>query len=345
MEEGQGYGEPGRAPPEAQPAPTYALAPAQSAPPAAPSHGRANAALVAAVIALVIALIGVVMFPGPIGDEGSEGPQGTAGQDGDDGQDGDTGLQGPVGSQGPAGTDGVDGIDGTNGTDGTDGLDGIACWDLNGNGTGDLPAEDINSDLVVDVNDCTGQDGTDGLDGIDGLNGINCWDLNQNGIPDLATEDINGDMVVDVLDCAGSTGPPGPGTIMAWSSLDLLWQITGVCDAYVGLSVTLTVPADGFIVVSSTIVSVLDHTSGIRDIVYFRISQLVGDCVDDQWLRLEVITDNQPSDFYWPTTYTDLVEPVTAGTYTFFLNAAMSSGASASDSIWRASMIAVFYPS
>jgi hypothetical protein len=294
------------------------------------------------VIALVIALIGVVMFPGPAGDEGPEGPEGAQGDDGDDGNDGQDGDPGPQGLQG---------LPGSNGANGSDG---IACWDLNGNGTGDLPAEDINGDLVVDVNDCTGQDGIDGVDGIDGIdgtngidgaNGFSCWDLNQNGIPDLATEDLNGDLVVDVNDCTGPAGPPGPGAVMSWASLDALWQITAVCDAYVGLSVTITVPANGFVVVSSTVVSVLDHTTGVRDIAYFRISQMMGDCTDDRWLRLEVVTDNQPTDFYWPTTYTDLVEPVTAGTYTFYLNAVMAVGASASDSIWRASMIAVFYPS
>ena len=33
----------------------------------------------------------------------------------------------------------------------TAGADGISCWDLNENGIGDLPDEDINDDGVVDV--------------------------------------------------------------------------------------------------------------------------------------------------------------------------------------------------
>jgi hypothetical protein len=54
-------------------------------------------------------------------------------------------------------------------------LDGIACWDLNGNGVGDLPAEDINVDLVVDVNDCTGAQGPQGLQGPPGPPAAVLW--------------------------------------------------------------------------------------------------------------------------------------------------------------------------
>ncbi len=52
------------------------------------------------------------------------------------------------------GCSGDDGDDGNPGPAGTDGSDGINCWDLNGNGIGDLPDEDLNGDGVVDVLDC-----------------------------------------------------------------------------------------------------------------------------------------------------------------------------------------------
>lgn len=330
--------EPGSGPPEAQPAPTYAPEPAPSAPPVAPGHGRANAALVAAVIALVIALIGVVMFPGPDGPEGPEGAQGTAGQDGGDGQDGDDGSQGLPGQQGLPGSNGADGSNGT------------ACWDLNGNGTGDLPAEDINGDLVVDVNDCTGQDGADGVDGIDGIdgidgvNGINCWDLNQNGIPDLASEDINGDLVVDVNDCAGPMGPPGPGGVMAWAASDVIVPY-GACTQIDGLEVTITVPANGFVAIHTSLVLIIDHTSPTRDIVLFKISSTPLDCIEDMWSGVEVVVDQQPTSWYWPTTATDRVELVTAGTYTFYVSIWMTAGMSLGDAFWTGNTVAVFYPS
>ena len=128
--------------------------------------------LVIAVIALALALIGMIAFPGPVGDDGAQGEIGPQGLTGDDGDDGNDGAQGPTGPQGLSGVNGTDGVDGVNGTDGVDGVNGIACWDLNGNGTGDIPAEDINGDLVVDVLDCTGPQGLQGDPGPQGPSGV-----------------------------------------------------------------------------------------------------------------------------------------------------------------------------
>ena len=58
------------------------------------------------------------------------------------------------------------------GATGPQGPAGLACWDLNGNGTGDVPAEDINGDTVVNVSDCTGLQGPQGIQGIQGPQGI-----------------------------------------------------------------------------------------------------------------------------------------------------------------------------
>lgn len=213
MEEGQGYGEPSSAPP-----------PAAAPPPVAPSHGRANAALVAAVIALVIALIGVVMFPGPAGEEGPLGPagvQGDDGDDGDDGQDGATGSQGPQGLPGAAGADGADGSNGT------------ACWDLNENGQKDVATEDINGDTVVDVLDCTGAQGLVGPQGPPGTPATVLWAVVEldgtlargSGVVSTNHEGP-GDYTVrfnqDVRSCAwfatlgysGAAGVPPPGSIV-----------------------------------------------------------------------------------------------------------------------------------
>lgn len=59
-----------------------------------------------------------------------------------------------LGLAGCEGDDGSDGAPGVAGTDGADGADGISCWDLNQNGVGDLPDEDLNGDGVVDTLDC-----------------------------------------------------------------------------------------------------------------------------------------------------------------------------------------------
>ena len=57
------------------------------------------------------------------------------------------------------GCDGDDGAAGTIGAAGLDGGAGISCWDLNQNGIGDLPDEDVNGDGVVDVLDCNATSG------------------------------------------------------------------------------------------------------------------------------------------------------------------------------------------
>lgn len=72
------------------------------------------------------------------------------------------------GEDGAPGKNGIDGKDGTNGTngvdgaDGADGADGINCWDLNGDGIGNMTGEyteDVNGDQVVDALDCQGAGG------------------------------------------------------------------------------------------------------------------------------------------------------------------------------------------
>ena len=118
-----------------------------------------------------LALTGIVSGGGDDDDDGGgiieliceaqiEGPPGADGQDGAPGADGQ---------------DGAPGADGQDGAPGMDGADGINCWDLNGNGEGDITEdetnEDLNGDEVVDVLDCQGPIGLQGLQGPIGLPG------------------------------------------------------------------------------------------------------------------------------------------------------------------------------
>lgn len=81
------------------------------------------------------------------------------------GSDGEQGIQGKQGEPGPQG----DSIKGDPGDPGDPGADGISCWDLNGNGVGDITVdannEDLNLDGVVDALDCQGAPGQNGQDG------------------------------------------------------------------------------------------------------------------------------------------------------------------------------------
>ncbi|MFC1935943.1 hypothetical protein ACFLX9_04240, partial [Chloroflexota bacterium] len=99
----------------------------------------------------------------------TEGPEGPAGVDcwdldGDGVRDPEEDVNGDgafdaLDCQGPTGEQGDPGPQGDPGETGTDGL---ACWDLNGNGVGDIGTEDTNSDDSVDVDDCKGLKGDQG---------------------------------------------------------------------------------------------------------------------------------------------------------------------------------------
>jgi hypothetical protein len=160
----------------------------------------AKVALVVSVVALAIAIPGLVVVvgdpclcppgekgeqgdPGPQGEQGPQGDPGPAGANGSDGEDGiscwdlnGNGVEDPSEDvngdlvvdandcRGAQGDPGPQGLPGADGADGADGVDGINCWDLNENGVED-PAEDVNGDLVVDVNDCKGPQGDPGPPG------------------------------------------------------------------------------------------------------------------------------------------------------------------------------------
>lgn len=273
--------------PYVQPAPQ----PMAAAPPPARRTDVSKPGLVIAVIALALALVGMVAFPGPVGEEGLQGEIGPQGPTGDDGDDGSDGAQGPTGPQG---------LSGANGT---------ACWDLNGNGTGDLPAEDINGDLVVDVLDCTGPQGIQGP--------------------------------------VGPQGPAGPGTLMAFASSPLLFDTIGtICTSVVGAEVTIVVPSDGYVVVDGETRLRISHTNGQEDRWLIGIGTDPTDCPSGGFSWLDSVPTGAPTQgSVWKSAFTHGVFPVTAGTYTFYLNGWMVVGQDPNDVFIFGSTIAVFYPS
>jgi len=258
--------------------------PPPTPPPAPPpkaggSQAIGTVALILAVVALIIAAIGVVAIPGPEGPAGADGAAGAQGPKGDTGDDGDTGAQGPQGPQGPAGAD-----------------------------------------------------------------GINCWDLNGNGVGDVATEDIDGDGDVDVDDCKGL---PGPGAVILTDTEVNNQVITTTCTDYTGVTISFTPPSDGTVVVTAVVAAYMDHTSGTQDQMIVEVDLTAGGtCSFQPWgAYLTVQSDVATGIFSW-TTSLQRVWPVTAGgSYSFYINAEMNSGASALDQIGYASMVMVYYPS
>ena len=320
--------------------PTYGEQPAPmaGAPTSSRGGGMANVLSLVAVILAVVALVIGFAVPGPLGSPGAAGAQGLAGATGV------AGATGPAGPQGPQGDPGLDGTNGLDGADGLDGLDGLHCWDLNGNGVPDVGTEDLNADLAVDVLDCTGPRGPVGTNGVNGLDGLHCWDLNGNGVPDVGTEDLNSDGAVDVLDCRG---PAGPGNTLASNSNTAFVPILGgVCSAYTGADVAITVPGPGTVVVQAVFMIRLDHILADNDEVDVYLESSPGLCIDLNSVKLVTVDVTQPSGIYWDEV--SMLRPFTvpgAGTYTYYVNGVGFGGVGVGDVYAYASLVAVFYPS
>lgn len=263
------------------------------------SRGIWKGVVVGSLVVAVVAMVLAIVIPGPQGEVGPMGPQG------------EEGIQGPQGNQGLEGPVGDDGVNGT------------ACWDIDGNGVGDVPDEDINGDLVVDVNDCTGPQGPQGNPGPQGPQG----DLGPQGQE-------------------GAQGPPGPGTTVAYASVSGYQNIGDVCTHYNGGEVTITVDGPGIVVVSATVHFSIDHAFGNQDVVQAFIGESDADCIWDAYKHLHGIDAAEPTQNFMYTPYLHKPFPVAgAGTYTYYLNGEMEVGAATTDQFARASMIAVFYPS
>ena len=129
--------------------------------------------------------IGATGATGPTGAQGpagATGSSGTAGRTGlacwDSDGDGDGDLEsedldedGNLDAQdctGVQGEQGIQGETGATGPAGPKGDPGLACWDLNGDGFGQLDTEDTNGDGFLDAQDCQGPAGPQGPEGIDG---------------------------------------------------------------------------------------------------------------------------------------------------------------------------------
>jgi len=143
----------------------------------------------------------------------------------------------------------------------------------------------------------------------------------------------------------GPQGPPGNGTLMAYVTSNIATTITDPCVQYSGMVVSLTVPTTGTIVVQSTVVELISHTAGTMDNHWLRISPVSGDCSNSVFLGLFTVDSELPNDWVWPTISLQYAEPVSAGTYTYYVNCRMFEGADASDEFQYGSMVAVFYPS
>jgi len=190
-----------------------------------------------------------------------------------------------------------------------------------------------------------GNTGSTGLTGPNGSNGTACWDLNNNDLGDIATEDLNFDGSVNVLDCKGAIGPAGPGTIMVYRTSATATGIGSSCTQYASMDVTIVAPQAGTIIIHAWFVEMISHTNGIRDNHWFKIGVASNDCSVDQWLGVFTVDSGLPTDTVWRSLTADRIVPVSAGSYTYYLNGMMNTGQNAGDQFLYGAMSAVFYPS
>jgi hypothetical protein len=141
----------------------------------------------------------------------------------------------------------------------------------------------------------------------------------------------------------GPQGPPGKGTIMAYFSTGTNSTVgTGCMDK---MQVTIVVPSSGNIVVNVWSYNHIDHTSGVTDSLWYKVSDTTADCSADEYLGAWDIESPLPTAQYRNQLWPQRSFSVSAGTHTFHLNETMKAGQDTGDLFVRGNMVAVFYPS
>ncbi len=148
---------------------------------------------------------------------------------------------------------------------------------------------------------------------------------------------------------AGPAGPPGAGTLMASAGTGTniaSLTIGASCTNYNAISVTIVVPSGGNIVVTAQVYVLLSHTTGTEDRLALIVSDAPGTCGGYPWYWFATIEASEPTQTLTERSGTfQNVFPVTAGTYTFYVDGWMVVGADANDRYQTANVLAVFYPS
>ncbi len=135
--------------------------------------------------------------------------------------------------------------------------------------------------------------------------------------------------------------PVAPVSSTSGSSTVLIGTIVN----YSGGTVTITVPRAGTVIVETNVMVRISHVTGTDDIVILNIGTTTTDpgSIYDQTF------------FTWPSvlpsfsaklfnfTVRRMITVAAAGTYTYYLNGLMNSGANADDNFWYCNMIANFY--
>ena len=121
--------------------------------------------------------------------------------------------------------------------------------------------------------------------------------------------------------------------------------LTNTWANYVNGTVSITVPGPGNIVVEANAYMELDHTNGTADNLFLNIGTTATDGGSPYDEVAWTIPSTDPTSALSPYTFTvrKVFNVTAAGTYTYYLNGEMTSGASGSDNFYWCRMIATFY--
>ena len=130
---------------------------------------------------------------------------------------------------------------------------------------------------------------------------------------------------------------------MASATLITPMTIEVTCTNY--MSVTITVPGPGLVVVWATSVLSFDHTFGTIDNMGYMTGTSVTDCVQDVASQIYDVDPAIPTSLWIGGGATmEVFTVATAGSVTYYLNGFMVFGQDPNDVFISATMVAVFYP-
>ena len=111
------------------------------------------------------------------------------------------------------------------------------------------------------------------------------------------------------------------------------------------MQLTIAVPLHGNVSVSAWFYNHINHSVGVTDSLWYKISIGIPDCVADDNLGAWDIDSALPTAPYSGQLSPQRTFEVDTGTPTFYLNQQMMAGQDIGDLFVRGNMVAVFYPS
>jgi hypothetical protein len=111
------------------------------------------------------------------------------------------------------------------------------------------------------------------------------------------------------------------------------------------MSVTITVPSAGMIVVNAWQYDSLFHLNGATDAYWMKIAAAGNDCSPDMFLATMFLPSALPQSSYALSNTLQRIYTVGAGTFTYYVNGYMFTGGGVGDVFIRGNVVAVFYPS